>query len=193
MKTINKLRVAISSIAIMPLVIGVMVGVATPAIAPSKADAQMIVLKKYTNATSLTDKQLVELLKAIGFEGKALQYAWAIAMKESHGRPLSFNGNHKTGDSSFGLFQVNMIGALGPQRRAKFGLASNAELLNPVTNAQVAYYMSGRGKDWSAWKGTKQESVQYWLTKYPYKTPTQAHKAKAKAIEQAMAKPKQKH
>lgn len=110
-------------------------------------------LLKYQNSTSLSDRQLKELLSAVGFKGKDLIEAWAVAKKESNGRPLAFNGNAKTGDASFGLFQINMLRDLGPDRRKKFGLGYNADLLNPVLNAQIAYYMSNGGKDWSSWHG----------------------------------------
>lgn len=124
------------------------------------------ILKKYQNATSLSDRQLKELLKAVGFRGDGLKKAWAVAKKESGGRPLAFNGNTKTGDSSFGLFQINMISMLGPDRREKFGLNFTAELMNPVVNAQVAYHMSNGGKDWSAWKGMTPRT-KMWLSKFP--------------------------
>jgi hypothetical protein len=159
MKTLNKMRVVIGGIALLPLMLGVMVGVATPAIAPMKAEAittqeskQVRILAKYVNSDSLTDTQLLELLSAIGFKGQDLKEAWAVAKKESHGNPLSHNGNRKTGDNSFGLFQVNMLGSMGKDRRDKFNLASNAELFNPVVNAKIAYHMSNGGKDWSAWR-----------------------------------------
>lgn len=145
-----------------------------PAVSPEKAQAQAVeqetqedVLTKYVNADELTDTQLIELLQAVGFKGQDLKEAWAIAKKESHGNPLSHNGNRKTGDNSYGLFQVNMIGSLGDARRDKFNLASNAELFNPVVNAQIAYHMSGGGKDWSAWKGTETDVVKRWLKKFP--------------------------
>ena len=145
-----------------------------PAVSPEKAQAQAIeqeaqedVLTKYVNADELTDTQLIELLQAVGFKGQDLKEAWAIAKKESHGNPLSHNGNRKTGDNSYGLFQVNMIGSLGDARRDKFNLVSNAELFNPVVNAQIAYFMSGGGKDWSAWKGTETDVVKRWLKKFP--------------------------
>lgn len=145
-----------------------------PAVSPEKAQAQAVeqetqedVLTKYVNADELTDTQLIELLQAVGFKGQDLKEAWAIAKKESHGSPLSHNGNRKTGDNSYGLFQVNMIGSLGEDRRDKFNLASNAELFNPVVNAQIAYHMSGGGKDWSAWKGTETDVVKRWLKKFP--------------------------
>lgn len=112
----------------------------------TKVDKNTEVLHKYQNATSLTDRDLKELLKAVGFKGDSLIQAWAIAKKESNGRPLAYNGNTSTGDSSFGLFQINMIDSLGPDRREKFGLNFTAELMNPVINAQVAYYMSNGGE-----------------------------------------------
>lgn len=148
----------------------------TEAVAPTKAEAittqqskQVRILAKYVNSDSLTDAQLIELLSAVGFKGQDLKEAWAVAKKESHGNPLSHNGNRKTGDNSFGLFQLNMIGSMGADRRDKFNLASNAELFNPVVNAQIAYHMSGGGKDWSAWKGVKTKAVKFWMTKFPSK------------------------
>lgn len=161
---------------VMLLAFGFVVTGTTEAIAPTKAQAittqqsmQVRTLTKYVNSDSLTDSQLVELLSAVGFKGQDLKEAWAIAKKESHGNPLSHNGNRKTGDNSFGLFQVNMLGSLGDTRRDKFNLASNAELFNPVVNAQIAYHMSGGGKDWSAWKGLKTKAVKFWMTKFPSK------------------------
>ena len=126
-------------------------------------------LVKYENAHSLSDGQLIELLKAVGFEGKALRSACAVAKAESNGRPLAFNGNQKTGDSSYGVFQINMIGELGPDRREKFELDSNAELLNPVVNAQIALHMTKGGKDWSSWTSINGKRYEEWYNKYPCK------------------------
>jgi hypothetical protein len=123
-------------------------------------------LLKYQNSTKLTDIQLKELLKAVGFSGTHLVQAWAVAKKETHGNALAFNGNGKTGDSSFGLFQINMIRDLGPDRRKFFGLNFNADLLNPVLNAQIAYYMSDGGKNWSSWHGLTAETKK-WIKKFP--------------------------
>lgn len=109
-------------------------------------------LVEFKNATSLDEAQLKDLLKAVGFEGKALKIAWAVAMKESNGRPIAHNDNTNTGDNSYGIFQINMLGDLGADRREKFNLLSNKDLFDPVTNAQIAYHMSDGGKDWSSWK-----------------------------------------
>ena len=126
-------------------------------------------LEKYENAHNLSDGQLIQLLKVVGFKGKSLRSACAVAKAESNGRPLAFNGNLKTGDSSYGMFQINMIGELGPDRREKFDLSSNAELFNPVTNAQIAHFMTKGGKDWSSWSSVNGARYQEWYNKYPCK------------------------
>ena len=125
------------------------------------------VLEKYENATSLTDSQLVELLKAVGFKGKGLKTAWAVAKAESNGRPFAFNGNTKTGDSSFGIFQINMLGTLGPDRRDKFELDLNAELFSPVKNAEIVYHMTKGGTDWSSWSSYNKGAHYKWLNRFP--------------------------
>ena len=126
-----------------------------------------VVLAKYMNAVSLTDYDLVQLLKAVGFTGKGLKTAWAVAKAESNGRPFAFNGNAKTGDSSYGVFQINMIGDLGPDRRDKFNLDANAELFSPVKNAEIVFYMTDGGTNWKSWKHAKPVQYQRWLKKFP--------------------------
>ena len=126
------------------------------------------ILAKYKNAVALSDYDLVKMLKAVGFTGNGLKTAWAVAKAESNGRPFAFNGNAKTGDSSYGVFQINMIGNLGPDRRDKFDLDANAELFSPVINAQIVFHMTKGGKDWSAWKNAKPIQYQRWLKKFPY-------------------------
>jgi hypothetical protein len=117
-------------------------------------------IKKYENAVSLTDLELKQVLELVGFKGNDLKEAWSIAKRESGGRPLAFNGDKTTGDKSYGLFQINMIGDLGPNRREKFDLKSNADLFNPIRNAEIAYYMSDGGKDWSSWKGMTPRAIE---------------------------------
>lgn len=146
--------------------------VTTPAVKTaflvSKPKSQVF-LKRYANAASLSDYDLVKLLQSVGFTGKGLKTAWAVAKSESNGQPIRYNGNRKTGDSSFGLFQINMISQLGPERREKFDLNYNAELLNPVKNAQIVYKMTQGGKNWKAWKYAKTPAVKKWLKKFPDK------------------------
>ena len=123
-------------------------------------------LNKFENAYNLSEVELKQLLSAVGFKGKSLRQAWAVAKKESGGRPLAFNGNVETGDSSYGLFQINMLGILGPDRRDKFELDHNADLFNPVLNAKIAYHMSNGGEDWTAWKGITPRTKS-WMAKFP--------------------------
>lgn len=110
------------------------------------------VFASYRNSKiPLSGGQLSELLTAVGFAGKAHKVAWGIAMRESNARPLAHNKSTRTGDSSYGIYQINMIKDLGPERRAKFGLTENAQLFDPVLNAQVAFLMTGGGKDFGSW------------------------------------------
>ena len=105
----------------------------------------------YKHSEMLAASDLKDLLWAVGFEGTALKTAWAIARVESNGRPLALNDNIKTGDKSYGIFQINMLGNLGDDRKEKFELVSDKELFDPVTNAEITYYMTKGGKDWSSW------------------------------------------
>ena len=128
-------------------------------------------LVKYSNTVykpseALSKEELKNLLWAVGFEGKALKTAWAIAMRESHGRPMAYNGNRKTGDSSYGIFQINMLGNLGDVRKEKFNLKSNVLLFDPTINAEIAYHMTNGGTDWSAWKGLTPRAKEFYL-KFP--------------------------
>lgn len=94
---------------------------------------------------------LVSVLRQAGFTGDNLRTAYAIAMRESGGRPSAFNGNRGTGDKSYGLFQINMLGNLGPSRLRQFGLSNERQLLDPLANAKAAFQLSKGGKDFGAW------------------------------------------
>jgi hypothetical protein len=114
------------------------------------------ILDKFSNDTykhseMLAASDLKDLLWAVGFEGTALKTAWAVARVESNGRPLALNDNIRTGDKSYGIFQINMLGNLGIDRKEKFELVSDKELFDPVTNAEITYHMTKGGTDWSSW------------------------------------------
>ena len=121
----------------------------------------------------LAPLELKNLLRLVGFEGQGLKTAWAVVMTESNARPKAHNSNTRTGDNSYGLFQINMIGALGDARVEKFELNKNEDLLDPVTNAEVALHMSNGGTDFSAWKvsGYSKGSERFmsFLAEYPSK------------------------
>ena len=128
---------------------------------PQKTEKQLKreIINKFSNDTykhseMLAAEDLKDLLWAVGFEGTALKTAWAVARVESNGRPLALNDNKSTGDKSYGIFQINMLGELGVDRLEKFNLVSNKELFDPVTNAEITYYMTKGGTDWSSWPNT---------------------------------------
>jgi hypothetical protein len=129
--------------------------------------------KQFKKAT-LNPTQLRDLLSEVGFEGESLRISWAIVMRESRGRVGAVNDDVTTKDNSWGLFQINMLGQLGADRRAKFNLASNDELLDPKKNARIAYRMSSKGKDFGAWgigatsyREDLTPHLAEWLGKYP--------------------------
>ena len=101
--------------------------------------------------TQLSRSELVEVLQSVGFYGHGLEMALAIIHFESTNKVYAHNQNSETGDNSYGLFQINMIGDMGPARLEKYGLESNEDLFDPEVNARVAYEISGGGKSWGAW------------------------------------------
>jgi hypothetical protein len=121
---------------------------------------------EYKKNEQMKPKELKQLLYDVGFRGQALKEAWGTAMRESTGRPRSHNDNRNTGDNSYGIFQINMIDSLGPARRKQFNLESNEDLFNPVRNAEIAFFMSDGGKNWSAWNGIT-ESARKWMKEFP--------------------------
>jgi hypothetical protein len=124
------------------------------------------VKKTYKKNEQLSPKELKDILYGVGFRGERLREAWGTAMKESTGRPRSHNNNRETGDDSYGLFQINMIDSLGPARLKQFNLESNKDLFNPVRNAEIAFFMSNGGKNWSAWNGITENTLK-WMSQYP--------------------------
>jgi uncharacterized coiled-coil protein SlyX len=103
--------------------------------------------------------QAAALIRKVGGTEEEATVLGAISQPESAGNPMSHNPNRSTGDNSYGLWQINMIDKLGPERRAKFGLKSNEELYNPETNARVALQIlreaHGVPRDWTTWKHGK--------------------------------------
>jgi hypothetical protein len=96
----------------------------------------------------LTIEQLVGLAKGAGFGADEAVIMAAIAMGESGGN--SNRTNFVPPDKSYGLWQINMIGGLGPARLREFGLSSEDQLLDPVTNAKAAYAIR-KSQGLSAW------------------------------------------
>lgn len=113
-------------------------------------------------AGSLGVEKLVSLAKSAGFKDQDAATMAAIAMAESGGKSGEINDNPKTGDLSYGLWQINMIGKLGPARRKEFGIESNEQLLDPATNANAAKKVKD-SSGFSAWSVYKSGSYKDYL------------------------------
>lgn len=106
----------------------------------------------------MPDYSFLPYLRAAGFKGEALRNIWATSMAEGGSNNRAHNYNPATGDDSYGRLQINMLGALGPDRLKRYGLKSNEDLYDPATNARVAYEMSGGGKNLQPWSAFKNGS-----------------------------------
>lgn len=105
--------------------------------------------------STLNAQQIATLLQKQGVAKEKIPTMTAIALAESSGRLEAFNPNSQTGDRSYGLFQVNMHGGLGPARMKQFGLKNERDLFNPETNVKAAKQIlesQGLGA-WSVYKG----------------------------------------
>ena len=104
--------------------------------------------------------EIARLAQQAGFSGDGLRQMVATIFPESGGRPDAHNPNAGTGDNSYGLAQINMLGNLGPARLKQFGIQNNEQLFDPLTNLKAAFAVSGGGKNfspWSAWKSGKHQ------------------------------------
>ena len=86
----------------------------------------------------LSNPNIAYYARKAGFSGDLVPVMVAIANAESGRDRLALNPNAATGDESYGLTQINMIGAMGPERRKLFGIKSNEELYDPETNLKAA-------------------------------------------------------
>ena len=91
----------------------------------------------------LSDNQMASYLRQAGFPEKVIPRMVAIGRAESGGDPTAHNPRYP--DNSYGVWQINMLDdpdndyMLGAERRAKYGLSSNEQLNDPLTNARAAF------------------------------------------------------
>ena len=88
--------------------------------------------------TTVSNQQLAQMLLGEGFAPEEVVNLVAVSQAESGGNPRAFNPNRATGDESYGLFQINMLGPMGPERRKLFGISENQQLFDPITNIRAA-------------------------------------------------------
>ncbi|HEV8275292.1 MAG TPA: transglycosylase SLT domain-containing protein [Streptosporangiaceae bacterium] len=101
------------------------------------------------SCAALPSSTIHTFARRAGFTADQATTAVAVARAESGGRPCAHNPVPP--DDSYGLWQINMLGQLGPDRRAALGLRSNRDLYDPAVNARAAFRISAGGRDWSPW------------------------------------------
>lgn len=109
---------------------------------------------------TLTPQQIAMYAQAAGLSAADAKTAAAVAIAESDGDP----GKHNPvpPDDSYGLWQINMIGAMGPSRRKSLGISSNEQLYDPATNARAMAMISSKGRNftpWTTYGGKRYKSV----------------------------------
>lgn len=116
----------------------------------------------------MTQADIVVLAEKHGLSGPNARIAAAIAMAESGGNPNAHNA--KPPDDSYGLWQINMIGGLGPARRKQLGLSSNDQLYDPDTNAEAMKLISQDGGNFNPWSTYTNGAYRPWLDNHLIQT-----------------------
>lgn len=121
------------------------------------------------SGNALSVAEMTRLAKQAGFSDQEAAIMGAIGAAESSGNPRAHNPNASTGDNSYGLWQINMLGNMGPERRRQFGIENNEQLWDPSVNAKAAKAVFDQQgfNAWSVYKsgaykqylGTAQESL----------------------------------
>jgi Lysozyme like domain len=114
-------------------------------------------------AARLAPERIYAYGRGAGFSPDKAVTATAIALAESDGRPRAHNPNPP--DDSYCLMQINMLGPLGPARRARFRLHSNADLYDPATCMRVAYAISAEGSNWQPWTTYTRGTYRHYLAR----------------------------
>lgn len=77
--------------------------------------------------------------------------AAAIAMAETGGTGDTNAHNPIPPDNSYGPWQINMLGSMGPSRRKALGITTNTQLYDPAINARAMAMISKGGTKWTDW------------------------------------------
>lgn len=135
-----------------------------------------------SGGTTLSVADMVKLAKEAGFTDEQAKIMGAIGAAESSGNPNAHNTKGR--DNSYGIWQVNMLGELGPERRKKYGLSSNEDLFDPRTNIKIAKAIfdeaGGSFSPWGAYTdgrysqylGTAQKAVEKDIPSEQFTGPT---------------------
>lgn len=105
----------------------------------------------------LTAQQVYGYARDAGFQPSEAREMTALARRESGYdtnaiRVVRVANSMQGPEASYGLWQINMEGALGPYRRAQLGLSADTELFDPAVNARAARWLyvlnGGHAHDW---------------------------------------------
>lgn len=97
----------------------------------------------------ISDAAIASVARAQGLSPTNTAIAVAVALAESGGNTTSHNPVPP--DNSYGLWQINMLGSMGPERRKQFGITSNDQLYDPNVNAKAMSALSSGGTNWKPW------------------------------------------
>lgn len=97
----------------------------------------------------ISDGAIASAARAQGLSPSNVAIAVAVAIAESGGNTRAHNPVPP--DNSYGLWQINMLGNMGPERRKTFGITSNDQLYDPNVNAKAMSILSNGGKNWKPW------------------------------------------
>lgn len=110
---------------------------------------------------AMSQSDIYNLAKSAGLTDDRAKVATAVAMAESSGDPNAHNT--KPPDDSYGLWQINMLGSLGPARRKQLGLNADSDLFNPQTNAKAMAVISANGGNFNPWSTYTNGSYQKFM------------------------------
>ena len=99
-------------------------------------------------AGALSGEDVAKMLYDEGFRGKELVKMLAIGYRESRFVPTAYNPNRSTGDDSYGLFQLNVLGEKLWSWYKSQGLTDPKQLFDARTNVSMAKKLFDANKQW---------------------------------------------
>lgn len=101
------------------------------------------------HGSAVDPQELARMLEKRGFQKGDIWKMLAISWRESRLNPSAHVKD--SDDDSYGLFQINMLGDLGPGRRKQYRITDNKELLDPKVNVRAARMLYGDGRGIKHW------------------------------------------
>jgi D-alanyl-D-alanine carboxypeptidase len=97
-------------------------------------------------SAAMPGAEIAKLLSKHGYSGDLMQKLLAISKRESGWQPGLIVDRPSTGDLSYGLFGINMLGDMGPNRRKALGIETNLGLLDPDMNIRAVDLLIADGR-----------------------------------------------